>query len=131
MNPMIQNLMQGLVIHFLQQKTVEQAIEEGRQFDLPEELLASLPGMMFELTSAACAVREGQDTFDNRVDMITRIALSSEHDESFSRDTVVQMLEMTQAFIEDIFQKNDADQPLPPMTEPWFFYQMDQPDSIQ
>ena len=53
----LENFMKGLTLHFLHQGTVEQAIEQGRQVGVPEELLESLPGMMFEITSAACAVQ--------------------------------------------------------------------------
>ncbi len=41
---------------------MEQAIEEGREAGLPDELLDSLPGMVFEATSAAGAVHIGEST---------------------------------------------------------------------
>jgi len=99
MSHRLEDLMRGLTLHFLHQGTVEQAIEQGRGVGVPEELLESLPGMMFEITSAACMVQTGNRTLDDVADQITEQAVASGTAEDFGRDDVVKMLETTLAFI--------------------------------
>ena len=99
MSKVLENLMKGLTLHFLHQGTVEQAIEQGREAGVPEELLQSLPGMMFEITSAACAVQIGQRTLTDVVDQITEQAFATGNVADFGKEDVVKMLEMTLAFL--------------------------------
>jgi len=127
MDQILQNMMKGLILHFLHQETVEQAIDQGRKAGVPRELFESLPGMMFEITSAACAVQMGEQTLDNMADQITARAFSSGNVEDFSRNDALKMLEMALGFIEELYRKVGADRPLPAMTEPWFRYQMEMP----
>jgi hypothetical protein len=115
--------MKGLALHFLHQGTVEEAIEQGREARVPEELLQSLPGMMFELTSAACAVQIGERTLADVADQITEQAFASGTTEDFGRDDVVKMLEMTLVFITELYQDRDEHSPLPDLTGPWFRYE--------
>jgi hypothetical protein len=124
MSQALENMMKGLVLHFLHQKTVVQAIEQGRKAGVHEELLECLPGMMFEITSAACAVQTGERTLDDMVDQITEKALASGNAEDFGKDDVFKMLQMTLSFIRELYQDADGDKPLPALTEPWFHYQM-------
>ena len=127
MGQVLQNMMKGLILHFLHQRTVEQAIDQGRKAGVPSELSESLPGMMFEITSAACAVQMGEQTLDNMADQVTARALSSDNVEDFSRDDALKMIEMALEFIKELYRKAGADRPLPAMTEPWFHYKMEMP----
>lgn len=119
MDPVLESMMKGLVLHFLHQKTVEEAIEEGREAGVPDELLECLPGMMFEITSAACAVHTGERTLDDVADQMTEEALASGTEEDFGRDDAVSMLQITLAFIEELYADGGEDRPLP-VTAPWF-----------
>jgi hypothetical protein len=123
----LENFMKGLTLHFLHQRTVEQAIEQGRQVGIPEELLESLPGMMFEITSAACAVQIGERTVNDVADQITEQARASGAAEDFRRDDVVKMLEMTLVFINALYQDSGEHGALPDLTVPWFRYEQDRP----
>jgi len=53
MSEMSDNILKGLVLHYLHQGTVQNAVEQGQEAGLPRELLESLPDIMFEITSAA------------------------------------------------------------------------------
>jgi len=121
--------MKGLTLHFLHQGTVEQAIEQGREAGVPEELLQSLPGMMLEITSAACAVQIGERTLADMADQITEQAFASGTAENFGRDDVVKMLETTLAFITDLHKDRGEHRLLPNLTAPWFRYEEDGPTS--
>ena len=121
--------MKGLTLHFLHQGTVEQAIEQGREAGVPEELLQSLPGMMLEITSAACAVQIGERTLADMADQITEQAFASGTAEDFGRDDVVKMLETTLAFITELYKDRGEQRPLPDPTAPWFRYEEDGPKS--
>lgn len=121
--------MKGLTLHFLHQGTVEQAIEQGRDAGVPEELLQSLPGMMLEITSAACAVKIGERTLADVADQITEQALASGTAEDFGRDDVVTMLETTVAFITELSKDRGEHRPLPDRTAPWFRYEEGDPTS--
>lgn len=129
MSQILENMMKGLVLHFLHQGTVDQAIEQGRGAGVPEELLGSLPGMMFEITSAACAVQTGERTLGDVADQITERALASGTAEDFGRDDALKMIEMTLAFIRELYHDVGKDGPLPTLTEPWFQYKMNAPRS--
>jgi len=121
--------MKGLTLHFLHQGTVEQAIEQGREAGVPEELLQSLPGMMFEITSAACAVQIGQRTLTDVVDQITEQAFATGNVADFGKEDVVKMLEMTLAFLMELYQDRGEHGPLPDLTGPWFRYEQGGPTS--
>jgi len=129
LSQVLENFMKGLTLHFLHQGTVEQAIEQGRQVGVPEELLEYLPGMMFEITSAACAVQIGERTVNDVADQITEQALASGAAGDFGRDDAVKMLEMTLAFIKELYQDSGEHGRLPDLTVPWFRYEQDGPTS--
>jgi len=129
MSHVLENLMRGLTLHFLHQGTVEQAIEQGRRVGVPEELLESLPGMMFEITSAACVIQTGDRTLDDVADQIAEQAFASGTAEDFGRDDVVKMLEMTLAFIQELYHDSGEHGALPDLTVPWFRYEQDGPTS--
>ena len=129
MSKVLENLMKGLTLHFLHQGTVEQAIEQGREAGVPEELLQSLPGMMFEITSAACVVQIGQRTLTDAVDQITQQAFATGKTEDFGKEDVVKMLEMTLAFIMELYEDRGEHGSLPDLTGPWFGYEQDGPTS--
>ena len=126
-NNMLKNMMKGLTLHFLHQKSIEEAIKEGRKAGIPEELLESLPGMMFNITSAACAVKIGKQTLSGAAKQITAKALASGNAQAFSSDDVLRMIQMTLAFSKDLSRDGGEDRPLPALNEPWFLYQNNKP----
>jgi len=123
MNEALYNMIKGLTLHFLHQGTVDQAIKQGRQAGIPAELLESLPGMMYVITSSACAIWKGNRTLDDVADEITESALTSGNAEDFSRADTVRLLEITLEFIQDISKERGEEKPLPEMTQPWYAYQ--------
>ncbi len=78
-------MMKGLTLHYLHQHTVANAIEQGKAAGVAEEILESLPGMMFEIVSAASAVFGGGRDLDEVVDEVTRRAFASGKTDNFHR----------------------------------------------
>lgn len=109
----MQRMCKGLVLHYLQRRTVEDAVRAGREAGLPDELLASLPGMMFEATSAACAVHLGAKT---RADVLDTLV-----ERGAPREDVGVLIDLALDFIAAIAADGD-DRPMPASTEPWFAY---------
>lgn len=56
--------------HFLQSRTVEEAVHVGRKAALPDELLDSFPWMMFQAMSTACVVHFGEKTLPEILEML-------------------------------------------------------------
>lgn len=112
-------MMRGLCIHYLNQGTVEEAIEDGRAADVQADLLESLPGMMFQITSAAGAVAVGARTFDDVANELTEQAYTSGKAEDFSGSDTKALLRITLDFIEGL---GSGDDPLPALTMPWYLY---------
>lgn len=129
MSDELQNMMKGLSLHFLHQKTVAQAIEEGREAGIPEELLSSLPGMMFEVTSAACAVHTGGRTVSSVAKQMMKKVGDQGAEGDFDRDDAVSMIRMTLEFIKELERKGGPNSRLPELTQPWFRYPMTGPTS--
>ena len=129
MSEPLQNMMRGLTLHFLHQGTVDQAVEQGREAGVPVELLECLPGMMFEITSAACAVAAEERTLDDVAEEVTERALASDNTEDFGRDDAVKLLEMTGAFIQELCTDGGDEKPLPRMAQPWYQYEIDRSTS--
>jgi hypothetical protein len=115
-------MVRGLALHYLHRGTVQQAIAQGKPGGVPEELLECLPGMMFEVTSAAGAVFSGDVTFDEVVDELTRRALASGNAEDFSRDDAAALVTLTLDFLRELCGEGGGDTPLPPMAQPWYRY---------
>ena len=122
MNEMLSNMIQGLALHYLHQGTVEEAIEQAKAGGVPTELLESLPGMMFEITSAAGAIFAGRRIFDEVVDELTEGALASGNAEDFTRDDAAMLLKLTIDFFEELYVDGGFETTLPPMAEPWYQY---------
>ena len=116
------NMIKGLALHFLHQGTVDQAIEQGHEAGLPAELLGSLPGMMFEITSAACAVHASARTLDDVANDIAEKALASGNTEDFDKEDATKPLEITLGFIEKLSEGGGEENPLPELTQPWHEY---------
>ena len=62
-------------------------------------------------------------------DQITEQAFASGTAEDFGRDDVVKMLDMTLAFITELYKDSGAQRPLPDPNAPWFRYEEDGPIS--
>lgn len=124
LNQVLEAMVKGLALHYLHRGTVQEAIAQGKAGGVPEELLECLPGMIFEVTSAAGAVFSGDVTFDEVVDQLTRKALASRNAEDFSRDDAAALVTMTLDFFRELCGEGEGDAPLPPMAEPWYRYGM-------
>jgi hypothetical protein len=99
MGGMLNNMLKGLILHYLHQRSVEEAIEQGRAAGVPEELLESLPGMMFCVTSVAGAILREELPFDKAVDELMDMVLISGNEEDFSREDAVTLVKLTVNFI--------------------------------
>jgi hypothetical protein len=118
-------MMRGLTLHYLHQRTVEDAIEQGRAGGVPEALLQCLPAMMFEITSAAGAVFGGGQDLDKVVNEVTRRARASGRAEGFGRSDAMALVKSAIQFLTELSEQRGIDQPLPEMTEPWYRYGTD------
>lgn len=122
MNEVLNNMLKGLAIHYLHRGTVEEAIEQGRTGGVPEELLQCLPGMMFEVTSAAGAIFGGAGDFDEVVDELTRRALASGNTEDFGHEDAAALVKSTIAFLQELCGEEGVERPLPEKVGPWCEY---------
>lgn len=122
MDKTMHNMIKGLTLHYLHQYTVEDAIEQGRIGGVSEEILQSLPGMMFEITSAAGAVFSGGRDLDEVVDELTRRALASGNAADFGRDDAMSLVRTTIEFLTELSKQYGLDKPLPEMHKPWYKY---------
>ena len=113
--PQIENMAKGLVVHFLQGRTIEQAIEEGREVGMPGELLDSLPGMVFQATSAAGAIHVGERTMAHQVlkVMVKRGA---------AREDAEHLVKLVLGFIAELEAEIGPDKPVPNSGGRWFEY---------
>ena len=127
LNHVLEAMVKGLALHYLHRGTVQEALAQGKAGGVPEELLECLPGMIFEVTSAAGAVFSGNGTFDEVVDELTRRALASGNAEDFSRDDAAALVTLTLDFLRELCGEGGGDAPLPPMAEPWYRYGMKVP----
>ena len=111
--------MRGLILHYLNQSTVEQAIQQGREEGVPDELLESLPGMMFEFTSAAGAIVAGERAFEDVAEDLLKRATDDNNNIDFDRNDATTFLQFTVDFLESL---GNLDQPLPALKVPWYRY---------
>jgi len=99
LSEMLDNIIKGLVLHYLHKGTVQSAVEQGQEAGLPIELLESLPGMMFEITSAAGAVFDGARTFDDVVDEIVNRVSATEDEQNVARMNVEKLMHLSLDFM--------------------------------
>lgn len=118
----LNNMIKGLAPHYLQGRSIQEAIEQGKQAGAPAELLNSLPGMMFEVTAAASAIFAGERRFHEMVGEVTRRAFKSGNTEEFSREDASTLITMTLAFIKELSANGGDQRPVPETNEPWFQY---------
>ncbi len=122
MNELLHSMIKGLVLHYLHGGTVEEAIRQGRDGGVPGELLESLPGMMFHVTSAAGAISGCGRPFNEVVHELTRNALGSGRTEDFGREDAEALVRMTLEFFQELSGDEGEDAPLPHMAQPWHLY---------
>jgi len=123
MSETLDNIIKGLVLHYLHQGTVQSAVEQGRKAGLPRELLESLPGMMFEITSAAGAVFDGARTFEDVVDEISECVSATEVEQNVARMNIAKLMHLALDFINKLVTERGTDSPLPEMCVPWYKYE--------
>ena len=123
MTEMLDNILKGLVLHYLHQGTVQNAVEQGREAGLPRELLESLPGIMFEITSAAGAVFGGARTFEDVVDEISKRVSATEDEQNVARMNVAKLMHLALDFMNKLATERGTDSPLPEMRVPWYKYE--------
>jgi len=111
----------GLVLHYLHGATVDQAVRVGREAGLPEELLESLPGMVFQATSAACAVNLGEKTFPHVITMLVERGAPEEDAEVLVRFAL--------DYIRQMAGDGGDDRLVPKTTRPWFACEVWDPTS--
>lgn len=117
MNPgsPLEKMAKGLVVHYLQGATVEQAVNTGREAGLPGELLESFPGMMFQATSAACAVNLAEKTLAEVLDTLAEQGAPREEAEALVRFAL--------NFIQSMAVNGGDERQVPSSKTPWFAYQ--------
>ena len=122
MSDMVNNVIKGLVLHYLHQGTVQSAIEQGKEAGLPIELLESLPDIMFEITSAAGAVFDGARTFDDVVDEIVKRVSTTKDEQIAARMNIEKLMHLSLDFMNQLATEQGTDSPLPEMSVPWYKY---------
>lgn len=122
MNETLHNMMKGLTLHYLHQHTAAEAIEQGKTAGVAKEILESLPGMMFEITSAAGAIFGGGRDLDEVVDEVTKRTLASGNTDNFHRRDAMALVKTTIKFLEALTKQYGSDNPLPKMTGFWYNY---------
>ena len=123
MTEMLDNILKGLVLHYLHQGTEQNAVEQGREAGLPRELLESLPGIMFEITSAAGAVFGGARTIEDVVDEISKRVSATEDEQNVTRMNVAKLMHLALDFMNKLATERGTDSPLPGMRVPWYKYE--------
>lgn len=118
----VHGMIKGLALHYLHQGTVADAVKQGQTGGVSRELLDCLPGMMFEVTSAAGAIFGSGRDFDEVVDEVTRRAIASGNSPAFGRADAATMVKLTMDFFEEISASEANDAPLPATTDPWYLY---------
>ncbi|MFM9887850.1 MAG: hypothetical protein ACKVQT_32895 [Burkholderiales bacterium] len=116
MNPdgNLEKMARGLVLHYLQGGTVEEAVITGREAGLPEELLESFPGMMFQATSAACAVNFVEKTLAEVLDMLAK--------RGAPRGEAEILVKVALQFIQGMAASGGDQRPIPHSKTAWYAY---------
>jgi hypothetical protein len=111
----LENMAKGLVLHYLHGGTIEEAVSTGREAGLPEEFLDSFPGMMFQATSAACAVNLNEKTVAEVLDTLTERGAPSKDAEILVRAAL--------KFIQSMAADGGDARPVPRSTKAWYAYE--------
>ena len=122
MSDALDNILKGLVLHYLHQGTVQDAVKQGREAGVPAELLESLPVMMFEVTSAAGAVFAGARTLDDVLDQMSEGASAIKNEKEVARMNIARLIQVALEFMKELADDRGPDSPLPEMTMPWYKY---------
>jgi hypothetical protein len=122
MNEAVDNVLKGLVLHFLHRKTIVDAIAQARSGGVPVELYESLPRIMSEITAAAKDVVAGVRTLDEVVDGISRRESSNAAERKATRMNVARLMHVALTFMSELGADGASDRPLPEMSVPWFRY---------
>ena len=123
MSEMTDNILKGLVLHYLHQGTVQNAVEQGQAAGLPRELLESLPDIMFEITSAAEAVFGGARPFEDVVDEISEGASATEDELNAAKMNVTKLMHLALDFMTKLATERGTVSPFPKMRVPWYKYE--------
>jgi len=122
MSDALDNILKGLVLHYLHQGTAQDAIKQGSEAGVPVEILESIPIMMFEVTSAAGAVFAGARTLDDVLDQMSEGASATENEKEVARMNIARLMQVALEFMKELAEKQGSDSPLPEMTMPWYKY---------
>jgi len=108
LSPTLTKYAKGLVEHFAQGGTLEQAQEAGKHMGLPRELTSVFPGMMVDACQFAVAVDDGEMT------MAQAVAKWVEHGstEKDARGLIQLAL--------DTINEVSQDWPIPTRKRPWW-----------
>lgn len=122
MNDSLENMIKGLILHYLHQGTVEEAIEQGREGRLPKELLASLPVMISEITSASGAIILGAQTEESALKELAHRAKASGSGAEFNKNEVRYLIKLTVDFISQYMTDGEGAVPVPELPGFWYQY---------
>jgi hypothetical protein len=122
MTKALDNIIKGLVLHFLHQGTVQDAVEQGRDAGVPQELLETLPAMMFDVTSAAGAVFVGGRELQDVLDQMSDHPAATKTETQVARKNIERLLQMALGFMKELSGNQGADITLPEMDAPWYEY---------
>ena len=118
----VDNMLKGLVLHFLHRKTIADADEQTRSAGLPPELFESLPRIMSEITKAAEIVVAGDQALEEVIDEISQRESRNEAERNAARMNIVRLMRLTLNFMTEIDSDESPNRSLPEMCVPWFRY---------
>ena len=122
MSKEVDNMLKGLVLHFLHRKTIRDAVMQARSAGLPPELIESLPQIMSEITKAAENVVVGDRTFEDVIDEISQRDSRNEAERNAARMNLARLMSLTLNFMTEIDSDETSNRSLPEMCVPWFRY---------
>ncbi len=122
MSDALDNIIKGLVLHYLHQGTVQDAVKQGSEGGVPVEILESIPLMMFEVTSVAGAIFAGAQTLDDVLDQMSEDASTTENEKQVARMNISRLIQVALEFMKELAGERGSDSPLPEMTVPWYKY---------
>lgn len=118
----LDNVLKGLVLHFLHGGTVPDAVEQGRDAGAPEKLLDALPLIMFDVTLAARFVFAGRRKLKDVLDEMSDYPTATKYERQVARKNIGRLIQVALGFMKELSGDQGTDIPLPEINEPWYEY---------
>lgn len=118
----LDNLFKGLILHFLRKGTVQEAVEQGRNANMPKGLLDVIPALMSDVTSAAEAVFKGERELKDMLDQLSEIPTATKTERQAARKNFEQLIQTALGFMKELSGGQGIEIQLPVMDSLWYEY---------